>query len=187
MSKEFPWDIKLQDSWFEWEYGKFTEVLSSYRAERKKLEDMEFDATKPIPCKSWVKCYFFGDEPKNLAVMWGEINQYIKDNTKEGWVYSHIETTQVDVNNDPYDDYENLTDQYTVFSYVDKAEDFKECKEYKTQEAVVQKLYEEVMEFKGRIDKKINKEGNDECFIETSDTQLLGRKLITSYLQKHSN
>jgi hypothetical protein len=121
---------------------------------------MEHDATKPVPCRSWTKCYFYGNEPQNQAKMWGEIAQYIEDNTKEGWVYSHLETEEVDVNTDPYCDYEDLTDQYTVFAYVENGEDFKQCEEYLAQESVVQNLYEEVLEFKGRIDTKLG--GNND-------------------------
>jgi len=154
---KFPWEIKLQDTWFEWEYGKFQEILNKYKVERNKLENLEHEATKPIPCKSWIKCYFYGDEPSKMASLWAEIDEYIREQyTKDGWTYSHIETEQVDVNTDPYDDYENLTDKYTVYAVAENTEDFRLSQEYIQQEAYVQKLYDEVMEFKGRIDKKLS-------------------------------
>ena len=158
--KEFPRDIKLKDSWFEWEYDKFKQLLSSYHTERRKLEDIQHEATKPIPCKSWTKCYFLGDEPSHLASLWTEINNYIEEQSdKEGWTYSYIDKEKVDVNTDPYDDYENLTDQYTVYAVVENKEDFRESEEYKQQEKIVQGLYNEVMEYKNRIDKKLVQEG----------------------------
>jgi len=157
MSEEkFPIDIKLKDSWFEWEYNKFKQLLEIYHTERRKLENIQHEATKPIPCKSWIKCYFFGDEPAQLASLWTEIDTYIKEQSaKEGWTYSHIDTEKVDVNTDPYDDYENLTDQYTVYAVVENEEDFRESEEYVLQEEVVEKLYNEVMEYKNRIDEKL--------------------------------
>lgn len=156
LREEFPWEVKLDDTWFEWEYGKFKEVLKHYHTERRKLENLEHEATKPIPCKSWVKDYFYGDEPSKMASLWAEIDKYINEQSvKDGWIYSHIETEQVDVNTDPYDEYENLTDRYTVYAVVENAEDFRESEEYVQQKAVVQKYYKEVLEFKGRIDKKL--------------------------------
>jgi len=157
---KYPWEIELEDHWFEWEYGKFNEKLGQYRVERRKLEDLVHESTAPIPCKSWTKDYFFGDRPSNMASLWGEINDYISEQCKkEGWTYSHIETTLVDVNTDPYDDYENLTDCYTVYAIVEKQEDFRESEEYVTQERVVNILYGEVMELKKRIDDKLKKKG----------------------------
>ena len=157
MNKEkFPIDIKLKDSWFEWEYNKFKQLLEIYHTERRKLENIQHEATKPIPCKSWTKCYFLGDEPAQLASLWTEIDTYIKEQSdKDGWTYSHIDTEKVDVNTDPYDDYENLTDQYTVYAVVENKEDFRESEEYVLQEGVVEKLYNEVMEYKNRIDEKL--------------------------------
>lgn len=153
---ELQWDIKLNDTWFEWEYGKFKEVLQVYNKERGKLENLEHEATKPIPCKSWIKCYFYGDEPDNLAKLWTDISKYIESQSvKDGWEYSHIETEQVDVNTDPYDEYENLTAKYTVYAIVASSEDFRESEEYVNQKMVVQKLYNKVMEYKNRIDKKL--------------------------------
>ncbi len=155
---KFPWEIKLNDTWFEWEYGKFQEKLEQYHIERRKLEDLIHEATAPIPCKSWTKCYFYGDEPANMASLWKEIDGYIIEQSKnEGWTYSHIETNIVDVNTDPYCDYENLTDCYTVYAVVEKQEDFRESEEYVSQECIVQQLYGEVMEFKKRIDGKLKK------------------------------
>ena len=158
MQNKFPWEIKLNDTWFEWEYGKFQEKLQQYHTQRRALEELEHEATKPIPCKSWTKCYFYGDEPSNMASLWAQITHYISEQSqKEGWTYSHIETEQVDVNRDSYDDYENLTDQYTVYAVVENTEDFRESEEYVTQEKAVQLLYAEVMELKGRVDKKLKK------------------------------
>lgn len=156
--KEFPREIKLKDTWFEWEYDKFKQLLSNYHTERRNLEDIQHESTKPIPCKSWNKCYFYGDQPENLASLWTEINDYIKEHSlKEGWTYSHIETEDIDVNNDPYDDWVNLTEKYTVFAVVEKNEDFRESEEYKKQERVVQELYNEVIRFKNKIDEKLDR------------------------------
>ena len=156
--KEFPWDIKLEDSWFEWTYGKYQEVIKQYNSARIKLENLEHEATKPIPCKSWVKDYFFGDEPAHMATLWSEIDEYIKEQSKkDGWTYSHVGTEQIDVNDDPWDDYENLTNQYTVYAIVENKEDFKESNEYQTQYKAVKVLYEEVMMHKNRIDAKLKK------------------------------
>ncbi|AUR91573.1 coil containing protein [Vibrio phage 1.161.O._10N.261.48.C5] len=154
--EEFPWDIKLEDTWFEWEYGKYLELIKQYNSERIKLENLEHEATKPIPCKSWVKAYFYGDEPSHMAILWSEIDEYIKEQSKKGgWTYSHIETEQIDVNNDPWDDYENLTDQYTVYAIVESKEDFKESNDYQSQYKVVKSLYEEVITLKNSIDGKM--------------------------------
>lgn len=153
---KYPWEIKLEDHWFEWEYGKFQEKLEHYQTERRKLEDLIHVATAPIPCKSWTKDYYYGNEPSNMASLWKEINDYITEQSKkEGWEYSHIETEQVDVNQDMYCDYENLTDRYTVYALVEKQEDFRESEEYVTQERVVNFSYGEVMEFKKRVDEKL--------------------------------
>lgn len=158
--KEFPIEIKLKDSWFEGKYNKLQQLLVEYRKQRRKLEDIQHEATKPIPCKSWTKCYHYGDEPEHLASMWAEINDYIKEHSiKEGWTYSHIETTKVDVNTDPYDDYEHLTDMYTVYAIVENGEDFRESEEYCKQEDVVRQLYNECMQLKDKIDKKLKGEG----------------------------
>lgn len=154
--KEFPVRIELEDSWFEWEYNKFQELLKSYREALNELESIEHEATKPTPCKSWIKDYYYGDEPCNMVMLWTQIFNYIKDNSeKEGWTYSHLSTEQVDVNTDPYDEYENLTDEYTVYAVVEKEDDFKEGLLYKQQKDYVQKLYNEVISFKQRLDDKL--------------------------------
>jgi hypothetical protein len=156
MNNRFPTSVSLNDTWFEWEYSKFKDVLGRYHTERNKLENIEHEVTKPIPCKSWTKDYHYGDIPSNMATLWSQITHYIDEQSqKEGWAYSHIETEQVDVNTDPYDDYENLTDCYTVYAVVENAEDFRSSEEYLTQEKYVQQLYEEVVELKERIDTKL--------------------------------
>ncbi|AUR87539.1 hypothetical protein NVP1101O_128 [Vibrio phage 1.101.O._10N.261.45.C6] len=154
--KEFEWDIKLDDSWFEYDYTKFQDKLKEYRKQRSVLNDIEHEATKPVACKSWTKDYYFGDEPKNKAQLWAEISEYIEEESKkEGWTYCNTETEMIDVNTDPYDDYEQLTPMYTVYAFVDKGGDFRECLEYKTQYNVVSGLYAEVIELKSKIDMKL--------------------------------
>ena len=156
MNNKFPCEIKLNDTWFEWEYDKFKETLDRYNFERRKLENIEHEVTKPIPCKSWTKDYYYGDKPCNMAPLWVQITQYISEQSqKEGWTYSHVETEQVDVNTDPYDDCEYLTDHYTVYAVVENEEDFRCSESYLTQEKYVQQLYGEVLELKERIDKKL--------------------------------
>lgn len=154
--EKFPNTIKLEDSWFEYDYNAWMNLLSEYHKARKMLEDILHDTIKPIPCKSWTKCYIYGNEPKNLAEMWNEINNYIEDQSnKGGWIYSHIGTQEVDVNTDPYDDFENLTEKYTVYAVVESKEDFRQSEEYLVQESITQELYNKVMELKDRIDERL--------------------------------
>lgn len=157
--KEFPWEIKLDDHWFEYDYNKFKEAVDNYNIERRKLEDMEHEATAPIPCKSWIKDYFYGGQPDYQAKMWNEINDYINENEKkDGWTFVDLHKEQVDVNTDPYDEYENLTTKYTVYATVENDEDFRECEAYQTQYQYVQHLYNEAIKLKTRIDKKLKGE-----------------------------
>lgn len=154
--KEFPWDIKLNDTWLEFDYNKFKEALDTYQTERRKLENLTYDATKPIPCRSWLEDYDYGDQPSYQAKMWVEINDYIEENQKkDGWDYVDLVKEEIDVNTDPYDDYEYLTTKYTVYATVENEEDFTQCEEYQSQYKYVEQLYKEVMDLKGRIDKKL--------------------------------
>lgn len=153
---EFPRDIKLEDHWFEWKYRQWQSTLERYRQAKDTLDSISYEHTKPIPCKTWTKCFFYGDQPENLAKLWTEIDTYIKEQSnKEGWEYSHTETEEIDVNDDPYDDYEHLTEQYTVYAVVENIEDFKQSEEYVAQETIVKKCYDEVMELKSKIDEKL--------------------------------
>lgn len=52
----------------------------------------EHEATKPIPCKSWVKDYYFGNQPSYQAKMWKEIDDYIKEmENTDGWTLCSVE------------------------------------------------------------------------------------------------
>lgn len=141
---------------FEYFYTEYKRVLDLYHAERFKLENLVHESTKPVPCKSWTKCYVYGEELSYMANLWTEINNYVQEiNEKDGWEYSYIETEKVDVNKDPYDDYENLTNKYTVYATVKNTEDFRETEDYVKQHELVSELYNEVMELKNRIDSKL--------------------------------
>lgn len=155
--KEFPYQVKLKDTRFEYDYNKFKEVHEVYTSKLRKLNSIEYDATKPISCKNWTKCYFYGDEPSYKANMWTEINDFIQEHEKlKDWNYSHIHEEAVDVN-DPYDEYEHLSTKYTVYAYVKGENNFKESEQYQTQYEIVKGLYNELISLKSNIDCKLNK------------------------------
>lgn len=50
MNNKFPTSVSLNDTWFEWEYGKFKDVLERYHTERDKLDNIEPENAEDLHC-----------------------------------------------------------------------------------------------------------------------------------------
>lgn len=153
---KYTYDICLEDSWLEFYIDQFKQAKEGYCKALRDLNNIVYEKDKPVATKIFISDYYKQDDPHNKAELWKEISEYIKENECVGWEYQWLDEKWVDVNTDPYDDYENLTVSYTVYATISGDKDnVEETLEYKQQLALVERLYIELMEAKNTVDNKV--------------------------------
>ena len=155
----YPFDINLEDSWFAYDIQKFNEVRNNYQVALRELNNIECEQGKPVAVKSFVLNYYRDGDPHYLAGFWKEIVDYIDSKESDTWKFSSLEDEVIDVNDDPYVDYEMLTTKYTVYAILsgDKPNP-EETEEYMAQLSLVDYYHKELMQIKASLDRKLKGE-----------------------------
>lgn len=156
---KYPFNINLEDSWLAYDIQKFNEVRNNYQVALRDLNNIQWEANKPVAVKSFVLKYYLDDDPHYLADFWMEIADYIDSKESDTWEFSSLENEEIDVNDDPYEDYEMLTTKYTVYAILsgDKPNP-EETEEYRARLSLVDYYHKELMQIKARLDCKLKGE-----------------------------
>lgn len=156
---KYPFDINLEDSWLAYDIHKFNEVRNNYQVALRELNNIEWEQDKPVAVKSFVLNYYRGDDPHYLAGFWKEIADYIDSKESDSWKFSGLNSEQINVNDDPYEDYEMLTIKCTVYAILSGGKpNPEETEEYRTQLSLVDHYHKELMQIKVRLDCKLKGE-----------------------------
>lgn len=156
---KYPFNINLEDSWLAYDIQKFNEVRNNYQVALRDLNSIEWEKDMPVAVKSFVVQYDCANDPHYLAGFWKEIADYIDSKESDTWKFSSLENEEIDVNDDPYVDYEMLTTKYTVYAILsgDKPNP-EETEEYREQLSLVDHYHKELMQIKARLDRKLKGE-----------------------------
>lgn len=156
---KYPFDINLEDSWLAYDIHKFNEVRNNYQVALRDLGNIKWEKDKPVAVKSFVLDYYQDSDSHYLAGFWKEIADYIDSKESDTWEFSRLKNEEIDVNDDPYEDYEMLTTKYTVYAILsgDKPNP-EETEEYREQLSLVDYYHKELMQIKANLDRKLKGE-----------------------------
>lgn len=157
MKDKFPRDIRLEESWFEFHYDKYSEAKSNYLRELRELDDISYKADEMVIVKTFVADYNYQDDPEYLLDFYKEITDYIKGDDSLAWDDYSTGKDYVDANDDPYDDYEHETLRITVYARLKERTDVSVTKIYQDQVEVVQHFYRELLRNKKYCDDVLKK------------------------------
>lgn len=105
----------LSDSGFEYAVHNYVEQRKNFQEALHNVVEVFSIKSKSVPVKTFINNA--SDAADQLA-FWQEVNDFIKLHENDNWIFDNLVKDVTDLNNDPYDDYEDLYETVTVYAYI---------------------------------------------------------------------